>query len=151
VILSIAGMENKILSILGNVLVGAAEGMGAGDLANHPNSHFIQHPQVFMDIEGKREWEAGNLGSKIISLYENPEEEEGTEERTSQTTKGSLPKRLKETYRLLLVFLWAVAKQGGSTVTPREIPEAGAVMSLCDRKAATLATGVPTRSTGPAP
>jgi hypothetical protein len=46
--------------------------MGVGDpLANHPNSHFI-HPPVFVDIEGKREGGAGNLGYKIISLYKTP-------------------------------------------------------------------------------
>jgi hypothetical protein len=37
------------------------------ELAKLPNAHFI-HPQVFVDIEGKREWEASKLGYKLITL-----------------------------------------------------------------------------------
>jgi hypothetical protein len=43
-------------------------GEGINALANLPNSHFIR-PQVFVDMEGKREWEAIELGCKLILLW----------------------------------------------------------------------------------
>ena len=33
-----------------------------------PSSDRILHPHVFWDLEGKREWEAKDVGHKIISL-----------------------------------------------------------------------------------
>jgi hypothetical protein len=42
-------------------LIGEAKGMGVGSQStNYPNSHSI-HPQVFLDIKGKRQWEAGKI------------------------------------------------------------------------------------------
>jgi hypothetical protein len=49
-------------------LVGEEEGTGVDQLSKLPNAHFI-HLQVFVDIGGKREWEASQLGFELISLY----------------------------------------------------------------------------------
>jgi hypothetical protein len=123
-------------------LVGDAEDLGIGTLSTYPNAHLI-HPRVFVDIEGKREWEASHLGYKLISLYEGTgEEAEGEEGKESDDSSENddVPEKLKEIYQLL-IFLWATAKQYGTSVTLREVPEAGEVTSLCERKASTLTTG----------
>jgi hypothetical protein len=49
-------------------LVGEETEVGVSQLSKLPNAHFI-HPQVFVDIGGKREWEASHLGFKLISIY----------------------------------------------------------------------------------
>jgi hypothetical protein len=104
-------------------LVGRAEGEEVEVLGSYPSSHFL-HPQIFADIEGKREWEAIALGIKLITLYENDDEE-------------GIPTKLRGIHQLL-AFLWAAGKQWGSPVTLREIPETGEVVSLCSRKATAL-------------
>jgi hypothetical protein len=123
-------------------IVGDAEGMPVNHLSKFPNAHFL-HPQVFVDIEGKREWEAGKLGYHIISLYkgtpndEDDSEDEDDEGGNEENEGRGLPKKLVEVDQLL-IFLWAAAKQCGSSVTLREIPEVGEVTALRTRKASTL-------------
>jgi hypothetical protein len=117
-------------------LVGRIEGEGVEVLRSYPSSNFL-HPQIFVDIEGKREWEAMLLGHKLITLYENNEEE-------------GMPDKLRGIHELL-TFIWEAAKQWGNPVTLRKIPEVGEVMSLCSRKAAALDEGRPDQRIRPAP
>ena len=47
-------------------MVGDEDGKEIDELAKLLSSHLV-HPQVFLDLEGKREWEASDLGFKLIS------------------------------------------------------------------------------------
>jgi hypothetical protein len=100
-----------------------------------PSSHFI-HPQVFLDLEGKREWEASDLVHKIISLYEQDEEE------SDDVEDEEGPRNLSGVHQLL-TFLWAAAKTCRNPVTLKEIPEEGHVTSICERKALAMSNGGP--------
>jgi hypothetical protein len=130
-------------------VIGDPDGRVISHLAKIPNSHLI-HPQVSIDIEGKREWEASDLGYKLVTLYakrgeeeeddadannndddDNDREGEGEEE-GSRTIDGVCQ---------LLLFLWAAAKQCGNPVTLKEIPEDGIVTSFCEKKAQTTSVG----------
>jgi hypothetical protein len=90
-------------------VVGDQNGKVISELARLLSSHFI-HPQVFIDIEGKREWEASDLGHKLITLHaergdkvrQEDEEEEEKEEEGTRTIDGMCQ---------LLMFLWAAASQ----------------------------------------
>jgi hypothetical protein len=53
-------------------LVGDEDGEEIDELAKLPSSHFV-HPQAFLDLGGKREWEASELGYKLVSIYEDGE------------------------------------------------------------------------------
>jgi hypothetical protein len=118
-------------------LVGGAEGEEVDVLGKYPSSHFL-HPQIFMDIKGKREWEAITLGFKLVTLYGNDGDEEG------------IPAKLRGTHQLR-AFLWVAAKPWGNPVTLREIPESGEVVSLCSRKVATLDRGRLSQGAGRGP
>jgi hypothetical protein len=110
-----------------------------------PSSHFI-HPQVFIDIEGKREWEASDLGHKLITLCaksgedeeddnnDKDDEDDQEEEEGTRTINGM---------HQVLTFLWAAAKQCGKPMTLREIPEEETVTSLCEKKTLTMTVGRP--------
>jgi hypothetical protein len=124
-------------------LVGDEDGDVAKELSNLPSSHFI-HPQVFLDLEGKREWEASDLAYKIISLYEQDEEESDDDE----DEEG--PRNLSGVHQLL-TFLWAAAKTCGNPVTLKEIPEEGYVTSICERKTLAISNGPPGVIEGPQP
>jgi hypothetical protein len=113
-------------------IVGEAEGEGTERLADLPNSHLI-HPQVFLDVGGKREWEASELALKLISIYEDSDEGETNDD-------DEIPPKLMGINQLL-IFLWGVANKCGIPVPLGEIPEVGEVTALCYRKAATLDTG----------
>jgi hypothetical protein len=120
-------------------LVGKVKDLGIENLAKLPNTHFI-HPQVFIDIGGKRDWEASHLGYKLISLYKGPEGE-----------SDKIPNELQEIHQLLS-FLWAVAKQYGTSVTLREIPETGEVASLlCNRRAEAITSRSTSSTSGQGP
>jgi hypothetical protein len=129
--------------------------MPADHLSKFPNPHFL-HPKVFVDVQGKREWEAGKLGYHIISLYRGPpsnsadvddddddddKDDEGADGDDDEHEGGGLPTKLVEVYQLL-TFLWAAAKQCGALVTLREIPEVGEVTALCTRRASALETSI---------
>jgi hypothetical protein len=105
-------------------LVGGDDGKEINELAKLPSLHFI-HPQVFLDLDGKREWEASDLGYKLISLYEDGDD-------SDEEDDG--PRNIDGIYQLL-TFLWATSKQYGNPVTLREIPEEGVVTLLCERNA----------------
>ncbi len=120
-------------------VIGDPDGRVISDLAKIPSSHLI-HPQVFIDIEGKREWEASDLGYKLVTLYakRGEEEEDDDDDDDDDESEGEGEEEGSRTidgvYQLLL-FLWAAAKQCGNPVTLKEIPEDGVVTSLCEKKA----------------
>jgi hypothetical protein len=116
-------------------LVGGEDGAVIDDLAKLPNSHFI-HPQVFLDLEGKRDWESSELGFKLISLYEEKDEDDQEEE----STDDDVIRDFDEIFQLL-TFLWAVSKQAGKEVTLKEIPESGIITSICEKKSLALTAG----------
>jgi hypothetical protein len=124
-------------------LVGDEDGEVVEELSKLPSSHFI-HPQVFLDLEGKREWEVSDLACKIISLYEQDEEESDDDE----DQEG--PRNLSGVHQLL-TFLWAAAKTCRNPVTLKEIPEEGYVTSICERKALAISNGPPGVIEGPQP
>jgi hypothetical protein len=96
-------------------LMGEDETLNLATLATFPNAHFI-HPRVFVDVEGKREWDAAELVHRLISLYSG---DLGSDD--EEVDQGQISIALKEIYHLL-IFLWALSKQYGSPVTLREIP-----------------------------
>jgi hypothetical protein len=122
-------------------LVGEESEDVVDELAKLPNAHFI-HPQVFVDIEGKREWEASELGYKLIKLYEDDDDSDDEED------NGEGPRDVDGIHQLL-VFLWASSKACGSQVTLKEIPEEGVIASFCERKAFPLIAVRPDTAGGP--
>jgi hypothetical protein len=105
-------------------LVGEAEDLGIGTLSTYPNAHFI-HPKVFVNIEGKREWEVSQLGYSLISPYDGTGGgEEGGRDIDDSDDNEEDPKKLNEIYQLY-IYLWATAKQYGLPVTLREGPRGG--------------------------
>jgi hypothetical protein len=84
-------------------LVGDAQGMlETGNLIEFPSAHFI-HPQVFVDIEGKREWEASRLGYKIITLYryEGDDDDKEEKEEGPEDEEDKRPRSIQGVYQLL--------------------------------------------------
>jgi hypothetical protein len=69
-------------------------------LTTFPNAHFI-HPQVVVDVEGKREWDADEFGYRLISIYneDTGSENKGEDQEPIQDT-------LKEIYQLLISGPW---------------------------------------------
>ena len=55
-------------------LAGHDKGKPKDELGKLPCLHLIRS-QVCIDLEGRREWEASNLWYKLISLYEEKDEE----------------------------------------------------------------------------
>jgi hypothetical protein len=127
-------------------IIGDPDGRVVSDLAKIPSAHLI-HPQVFIDIEGKREWEASDLGYKLVTLYAKRGEEEEDDDDDDDDDDESEGEGEEEGSRTidgvyqLLLFLWAAAKQCGNPVTLKEIPEDGIVTSLCEKKAQTISVG----------
>ena len=108
------------------------EGKPIEELGKLPCLHLI-HPQVFIGLEGRRqEWEASSLRYKLISLYEEKDEE------ASDAEDGKGPRNMEGIYQLL-TFLWAASKQQcGNTVALRDILGGGTITSICKRKALAL-------------
>ena len=129
-------------------LVGKAGGTDIGVLASFPNVHLL-HPHVFVDLGGKRDWEASTLGYKIISLYADDDPEELNEEEDEDDP--IISPKLQGVYQLL-IFLWALSSAGiGTSVPLVDLPELGEVTFLCERKSSILSIGSPTGGSPPVP